>query len=678
MRPSRIPPPAAKPSPPRAALCAATSIPRWLGRACALAVCAGLAAFEGRAAPEIASTPIPRPGVEKLKGRTEKELVLKVVGNQVGVDFELDTHATKGRLQPVSANSAQLKYTPPADRAVTRDSFLFRARRGQSYSPWETFHIALLDSGPRLQFQNALDFGTLRLGETKTLPLLVVNSGDASAIEELSIQKPWSVAPSQSPVQIDPEKELLLQVSVRAEAVGRTAGELALGKGASYMPVKLLVEVPRWIETTPASLALTPAAPGETASTRSAEFSLKNPNPVVETFQIESKGELQHPAEVTLQPGETRAVRVRLQSTDPGAVRGKLVVRGAPVGTSPEIERVQAIPWEAVPLPPALSKKLTSSPDPKIFHSNLSLSNLGGKAATWTLVCSGPFLLGGTATVDIALGPKQTREIRVQEIPPKKGLATTPVTTGQIRFDGPDGTTTLPLQTRLIAPPPPPGAQSPPPSSPTSQAPSATPPPGPTTLPKNAEVVRFTPPTPSAARLPSPRPAPEKDVVRLGAPADLPAVAPRSEGDQQAVEQLLSSIYIPFIPGIVLKDLTPRTATLLLPFPPTPERNFPLLFEGRFKPESEGNPGMVWKPMLYDIPKRDVADRLEYHIRGLQPGSSVTLRILGPLLQNGKRQPIHQQDIRTPQEPPNAFLHPALLGLALLGTIAAWVRVRRQ
>lgn len=677
MRPPRTPPPAAILFPRPAArreIAPGFALWRW---ACALAACVGFANSECRSAPEIASTPIPRPGAEKIRGRAEKEFVLKVVGNQMGVDFELDTRTTRGKIQSLNANSSQLKYTPPADRGIARDSFLFRARRGQAYSPWETFQIALLDSGPRLQAPSALDFGTLRLGETKTLQLLVLNSGDATAIEELSIQKPWSVEPSQSPIQIPPEKELILQVSIRAEAVGRAVSELSIGRGVSYLPIKLQVEVPRWVEITPASLTLNPTDPAEPASVRAAEFSLKNPNPVPETYHLESQGDLQHPAEVALQPGETRAVRVRFASTNPGSGRGKLRVRAASVGTPPEIERTQIIPWEAAPLPPALSKQLKTSTDPNLLHSTLSLSNLGGKAGTWTLSCTGPFLFGTTGSLQVALAPKQTTEIRVQEIPPKKGLSTPPVTSGHIQFSGPDGTSTLALQSRLITAPPAP----PPPlnSSPAPQTtPTSPPPPAQTTPPQTADVVRFSSRQGTATRPPAKAPSPAKDIVRLAESPDLAPVPTRSENDQEMVRELLSNIYIPFISGIVLKDVTPRTATLLLPFPPTPERNLPLLFEGRFKPETEGNPELVWKPMRYDKPTRDALDRLEYHIRGLEPGSTVTLRILGPLLQNGKRQPLHQQEFRTPPEPPNPYLRPALLGAILLGTIALWIRARRE
>jgi hypothetical protein len=641
------------------------------------------------APPERPAPPVLRAGFERIKGRLEKELTLKVAGDPMGVEFEVDTRATKGKLTPLTANFSHLRYTPPADPAVTRDSFLYRAKRAQTYSSWETFHLALLEAGPRLQVPSVLDFGTLQLGERKTLPLTLLNSGDAVASEEISIQKPWTLDPAVTRIEIPPNQEFTVRVQIRAESVGKILGEVSIGRGNSYVPVPLQAEVSRWMEWSPSKLTLRPSqnTPGQWI--RSAPLTLKNTTALAETFQLESKGDLEHPPEVALQPGESRTLSVRLKSADPGAARGGLVIRTSPAGSPPDadIERSQLIPWECPGLPALLEKQLKPPGDPRIFHSLLTLTNRGGTAGSWTLTTSGSFLLGSTGSLQVALSPQQTRDILIREIPGKKSPSEAPSPPPKIEFSGPDGASSLPLSslplssrtspsqpplqpppTRTVPAPPPPGASSP------HTAPAPTPPP-------SAEVVRLGPPKSSAAPSPKTPPKtsrPPADVIHLAAEKDFAPRHNRSEQDFQTYQEIFTNSFVPIVPGLILKDLTPHTATLILPFPPTPPTNFPLLFHGKFKPDSETGLDRDWKPLQYDDPTRDAAGRLVYRIRGLEPNTTVTLRILGPLLQTGKRQALHEQDFQTPPTPHRDILRTSILGVITAAALALWIRIRRS
>lgn len=617
------------------------------------------------AAPDVASTPIPRPGLEKIRGRAEKDLLLKVVGDQAGIEFELDTRGTKGSVRALNANSSQLRYTPPAERTITRDAFLFRARRGQSYSPWENFQIALLDFGPKLQVPALLDFGTLRLGESKTLPLMLSNAGDAAAVEEISTQAPFQLDPPRTQVQVAPSQEVSIPVRVRAESVGKSSGEVSVGRGASFLTVKLHFEVPPWIATNPSFLVLEPDKSRVPDSPRRAEFRIQNPNPTMENFTLDSAGELQHPLNITLQPGESRTIEVSLLSSDPGPTKGKLVVKAPPAGSPPEIERIHVITWDAPALPALLNAQHKLSPDPRAFHSVLTLENRGGRSGTWSLTSSGPFLLDSAGSLQISLSPHQSREIPVREAPDKRSPESGSPSPGEIVITGPDGTSRVGLESRQGAriSPPTPSASAPPPRS--------TPPK--TGAPK--DLVRLGPsPDPSGATAPPRR---KPDIVNLSETEKFAETPGRSEGDREMVHKILSNIFIPIVPGIVIRDLTPTTATLILPFPSTPPKNHPLLFEGKLTAVGDSDTEMAWKPMQYDAPVRDEMGRLHYHIRGLEPNSSVTLRILGPMLQSGKRQPIHQQEFRTPPKSSVPFVRQAVLVSLLLAVGGVWFKIRR-
>jgi hypothetical protein len=247
-----------------------------------------------------ASAPIPRPGSESLKGRVERELALKVAGDSAGVEFELDTSKLAGVITSVNLNSGYFKYQPPKDRSVTSDSFRFRAKRSGAYSPWEIFRITVSDVGPKIEVSSYLDFGSIRLGEVKELPLEISNTGDTPTEVILETNRGWfSVSLSQ--FLLEPTEKKTVSIRFAPSISGRALADLTVTSTGAVQLVRLAADIPTWIEVRPQTLTISP----NQNQNREAALVLRNPNPEEETVQIDSKNALLHQTSVVLPPAES-------------------------------------------------------------------------------------------------------------------------------------------------------------------------------------------------------------------------------------------------------------------------------------------------------------------------------------------------------------------------------------
>ena len=230
---------------------------RILFRAFFCAVFALAFSDRGSAAPfgnfskaESGSLPIPVPLVYTVIGREPVRIPLKVVGTQLGlVTFLLRASPKYGSVRLLSAqgDGAQVEYTPPLNLALSADSFSFVAANSKGVSAEAVVQIKIVDRGPKLEVAAQLDFGTVRVGDRKTLTLEVHNAGDLPAVGSVTVTPPWTLTHPESSEQLAPGQKRTLSVQLTAILAGKAVGELRF-EGDPSKTVTLTAEVRDWIQ----------------------------------------------------------------------------------------------------------------------------------------------------------------------------------------------------------------------------------------------------------------------------------------------------------------------------------------------------------------------------------------------------------------------------------------------
>jgi hypothetical protein len=605
-----------------------------------------------------ASAPIPRPGSESLKGRIERELALKVAGDSAGVEFELDTSRLAGVITAVNLSSGYFKYQPPKDRSITSDSFRFRAKRSGAYSPWEIFRITVSDIGPRIEVSSYLDFGSIRLGEVKELQLEISNAGDTPTEVILETNRGWfSVSPSQ--FLLEPNEKKSVGIRFAPSISGRALADLTVTSAGAVQLVRLAADIPTWIEVRPPTLILSP----NQNQSREAVLVLRNPNSEEETVQIDSKNALLHQNSVVLPPAESVEVKFSLPSIQKQALKGVIMISNAK-------EFSIAVPWSAKVVPASLKTETRISPDLSILPSLIRMTNHGGVSGTWKLAVSSPFSIDNEPNQTIVLQPNDTREIRVTRPPVRKTdlIGGRALTAGSVRISGPDGEVEVRIENLV----------------PTKPAPAKTTPvPIPKPLPKPMPTSSQDSDSQSFSL--SPPPEPNNSNTNAGGassafpPAVLPPSTPKkipptestphfdSPIDPAIRNSILEQSAIPLLASVSVENVTSTTASIVIPYPPTPPKNYPLILRRQAKLKADSDPSFEWVLLKFDPPKRVNPEVLRYEVRGLDPGEPNAIRIVSPQLIDKSRVVVQQFNIQTP--PAKVFLTWRLC-LSILGVCA--------
>jgi hypothetical protein len=151
-------------------------------------------------------------------------------------EFKISSPPAHGRLaEPVrrSKGSISVLYTHDGSADSLRDSFTFRFKTGPKKA-WATrlASIEILEPPPRLDARpEELDFSDVFIGETRSLPLRIVNSG--GGILEVSIETgpPWSTS-VEMPLRLAESESIDVPVAFSPNAEDLQKGRLVL-KSAS-------------------------------------------------------------------------------------------------------------------------------------------------------------------------------------------------------------------------------------------------------------------------------------------------------------------------------------------------------------------------------------------------------------------------------------------------------------
>lgn len=101
---------------------------------------------------------------------------------------------TLGEIRRTGRNTAVVLYTPNPDGGPGVDSFSFAAKSIDSpVSAPATVNIQLLEEPPRVEFPEALEFGTVLVGDTVEKSVPIRNTGGGIAFWQINPPPPWSV-----------------------------------------------------------------------------------------------------------------------------------------------------------------------------------------------------------------------------------------------------------------------------------------------------------------------------------------------------------------------------------------------------------------------------------------------------------------------------------------------------
>jgi hypothetical protein len=606
-----------------------------------------------------ASAPIPRPGSESLKGRVERELALKVAGDSAGVEFELDTSKLAGVITSVNLNSGYFKYQPPKDRSVTSDSFRFRAKRSGAYSPWEIFRITVSDVGPKIEVSSYLDFGSIRLGEVKELPLEISNTGDTPTEVILETNRGWfSVSLSQ--FLLEPTEKKTVSIRFAPSISGRALADLTVTSTGAVQLVRLAADIPTWIEVRPQTLTISP----NQNQNREAALVLRNPNPEEETVQIDSKNALLHQTSVVLPPAESVEVKFSVPSIQKQALKGLITISNAK-------EFSIVVPWSAKVVPASLKTETRISPDLSILPSLVRISNNGGISGTWKLTVPAPFSLENELSQTIVLQPNDTREIRVTRTPVRKtdAIGGKALIAGSVRISGPDGESEIRVENLTPTKP-----------APAKTAPMPVPKPLPKPMPTAAQDLdsqsfALSPPlawNDAKSTIGTAIPAFPSLVPPTSPPQKIPLTESTPQFDSPIDRAISNSILeqsaLQLLTNVNIKNITSTSASISFTYPPTTPKNYPLILRRQVKLKSNSEPSFEWTLLKFDPPKRPSPDVLLYEVSGLDPGESNAVRIISPQLTGKTRVVMQQFNIQTP---PAKVWMTWRLGLSILTVCAA-------
>jgi len=604
---------------------------RILFRAFFCAVFALALSERGSAAPfgnfsktEPGSLPIPVPVVYTVIGREPVRIPLKVVGSQLGlVTFLLRASPKYGSVRLLSAqgDGAQVEYTPPLNLALSMDSFSFVAANSKGVSGEAVVQIKIVDRGPKLEVAAQLDFGTVRVGDRKTLTLEVHNAGDLPTVGSVNVTPPWTLINPETSEQLAPRQKRTLSVQLTPILAGKAVGELRF-EGDPSKTVTLTAEVRDWIQAGPDPLKLRAIE----SQTRMGNLQLSNENDDTQTVTLTSTPPLEHPAEVRLAPHQQIAIPLRSTTRISGSYSGVLTLSG---GGEHE---TKVLLWEAAALGPSLGgvdmnqvplrlSQMPSDPAPSVL-----LRNEGGQAGSWALQCPvGCSLRVGNAPskaqADLQLAPGESARVSLFLT-----AQPAPVTLGPLKIRGPDGEHVLALEVAPL----------------------------PRLIPLESSVpiaaVDVAPPASSSAATSfASDVAPQQSLI-----ASVSATRSQiPELDPATIHTMTQA----FAQGALLNGLTVTRvksdrATLVFPLAAAIAPEQLLVHFRSLERSADGSLRIDWGPRSAIKGRRDATGKVTLTVLSLTPGALNTIRVLGPDRGDGSRVILHQCDIESPKTAP--------------------------
>lgn len=343
--------------------------------------------------------PLPVPQeIQVLRGE-EREVPLKIYGRKnQPITFVIRKQPRFGRISaPVNTESevAVVRYFPPEDRKITRDSFQYAAKSTEGVSAAVRVDIRIVDLPAQLVVTQETTFPQRLTGTEETQVIEMENQGGNIAEGEAFVDPPWKIE-GPSTYRIEPHGRGFLRVKFAPEKSGHFEGEVRFSSQPDRVATVRGSAVDA-IEVNPPVLALRAEL---TNLLRAGAVELTNHTEAPLTIRTTATEPLLLDDEIVLNPNETRPFIIRTSPADAFQVSGKVIFEA---GAFKSELLVSAEPLPAVIRPAANLVNFGQLPAAPNAQFDLVLRNAGGRSGTATIVGSGP-LHGPDQPVSLAPG----------------------------------------------------------------------------------------------------------------------------------------------------------------------------------------------------------------------------------------------------------------------------------
>ena len=378
-----------------------------LSAVAAVLVLGSIPAGYGQKAPASPGPAQPMPASAKAPRDGTTEIPLRIFGRrQQTLTFLIRTPPAAGKLsepEKTGAESAIVRYTPPMDRAITRETFTYAVRSADGISAPVAVTIEIADTPAELIVVPGGSFGAVLVGSTRTEQFELTNRGGTAVEGTVEVDAPWRIEGSNR-YRVEPKGRTFFRVSFVPAKSGTFSGEVRYSSHPDRV-TSLQGEAQAVLEVRPESLTLQFEP---ISGTRSAMFELANNSDAEQTIVISPPERLQIERELRLAVGARAAVTANVPASDMAALDSVIRFSAGQYSAS--------LPVKAATTPANLrfsADALTLRQDPAGGHphrAGLTLENAGGTATKVTVTATPPFT---TSEAEVALAPGEKRPVFV-------------------------------------------------------------------------------------------------------------------------------------------------------------------------------------------------------------------------------------------------------------------------
>lgn len=303
-----------------------------------------------------------------------------------------------GAPEKVSAEAGVVRYTPPSDRTVTRETFTYAVRSAEGVSAPVEVTIEIVDTPAELVAPAELRFGPVLVGSETAQTFELVNRGGDIAEGEVQVNAPWRIdGPAQYQLETGARK------FVRVLFAPATAGPFETEIRYTSHPDRattLLGEGLAPLAVRPESVHLRFEA---ITGARSGAFEVINQTGLEQTVLVHASGRLKLERQFTLAAGARAALSIQIAPADSESLSETIRL---------EAQEYEArLPVRADPKPPALrifpeTLTLQAPGEGGEWRAELLVENIGGSTFDADLQVTAPFALS-VSRVTLPAGAKE-------------------------------------------------------------------------------------------------------------------------------------------------------------------------------------------------------------------------------------------------------------------------------